>query len=33
MIRRPDVPNSWFEPKFLTAAIKELKLEGFWTKS
>ena len=31
LIRRDIEVNDWFEPKYLNAAIRELKLESFWT--
>ncbi|WP_246038460.1 ABC transporter substrate-binding protein [Chitiniphilus eburneus] len=30
LIRRPVAVDGWIEPKYLNAALKELKLEGYW---
>jgi sulfonate transport system substrate-binding protein len=32
LVRRPVDVTGWFEPKYLDAALKELKLETFWTR-
>lgn len=33
LIRNSDVSNSWFEPKYTQAALRDLKLQDFWTQA